>query len=398
MYLTDEEKRMLNGESGYIVQKCMEVLVTLGEIYGAEKMLEIQNVHSPGVSYRVAGDAGLNYVKDASKTGCFRVYTTLNTIGIDSENWEELGFPHDFSIKQMELLDAYKTMGAVSTYTCTPYLTGNVPMPGEHVAWGESSAVAYVNSIIGARTNREGGPSALAAAVTGRVPAYGYHLDQNRKGKYLIEVEMDLATDKDYAVLGYFAGRIAGKEVPVFDGIKKRPRPDSIKALCAAVASSGAVALFHIIGITPEAPTKEAALGKHYETVKFGPEEYKQVVEKFSLQEPAELTVIGCPHCSITEFEEIAKLLNGKKVKSDVWICTSRQVKSLADKMGYTEIIKKAGAQIVCDTCPVLCPTSSKGYRTIATNSAKLAHYTPGLWGVRTGLIELEECLEAATK
>lgn len=397
MYLTDEEKRMLNGEHGYIVQKSMEVLVTLGEIYGAEKMLEVQNVHSPGVSYRVAGDAGLNYVKDASKQGCFKVYTTLNTIGIDSENWEEVGFPRDFSLKQLELLDAYRVMGAASTYTCTPYLVGNIPMYGEHVAWGESSAVAYVNSIAGARTNREGGPSALAAGVTGRVPAYGYHLDHNRKGKYLINVEMELKTDKDFAVLGYFAGRLAGKEVPVFDGIKRRPTPDNIKALCAAVASSGAVALFHIVGITPEAPTKEAILGQHYEAVRFGREDYQKVLEKFSLREPAELTVIGCPHCSITEFEKVARLLSGKKVKSDVWICSSRQIKSLADKMGYTDIIKEAGAQIVCDTCPVLCPTSAKGYKTIATNSAKMAHYTPGLWNVSTALIELEDCIKDAT-
>jgi len=397
MYLTDEEKRMIDGEQGKIVQKCMKVLVTLGEIYGAERMLEINNVHSPGVSYRVAGDAGLSYVKDASLTGCFRVPTTLNTIGIDSENWEEIGFSKDFSCPQIELLKAYRNMGAISTYTCTPYLAGNIPLAGEHVAWGESSAIAFVNSVIGARTNREGGPSALAAAVTGRVPAYGYHLNENRRGKHLIKVEMDLETDTDYAVLGYFAGKIAGREVPVFDGIKRRPTLENLKALSAAVASSGAVALYHIIGVTPEAPTREAIID-HAETFKFGPAEYKTVMDKFTYTGEVDFVVIGCPHCSIVEMEKVARLLEGKKVKSDVWICTSRQVKCLSDKMGFSEIIKTAGAQIVCDTCPVLCPTSSKGYKTIITNSGKLAHYAPGLWNVKTGLLQLEDCIETAVR
>ncbi|NLY75161.1 MAG: DUF521 domain-containing protein [Firmicutes bacterium] len=396
MNLTDEEKRMLDGEYGETVGKCMKILVALGEIYGAEKMIEIHNVHSPGVSYRVAGDAGLNYVKEASEQACFKVLTTLNTIGIDSENWEKVGFPSEFSKKQLELSAAYLKMGAIATNTCTPYLAGNIPLAGEHVAWGESSAIAFVNSVIGARTNREGGPSALAAAVTGRVPAYGYHLTENRRGKYLIRVETDLESDRDYAVLGYYAGQIAGKEVPVFEGIKKRPSLENLKALSAAVASSGAVALYHIIGVTPEAPTTETVIGK-VETFKFGPEEYRQVTDKFNYRGEVDFVVFGCPHTSIQEIRKIAALLDGKKVKSDVWVCTSRQVKHLADKMGYTNVIAKAGVEIICDTCPVLCPTLvDRGYRNLLTNSGKLAHYAPGLWNVQTGLIEMEDCIKAA--
>ncbi|CEP66126.1 Aconitase/3-isopropylmalate dehydratase large subunit, alpha/beta/alpha [Moorella glycerini] len=397
MILTDEEKRMLDGQYGDLVRKSMKILVALGEIYGAEKMLDINNVHSPGVSYRVAGDAGLNFVKDASVAGRFEVPVTLNTIGIDSENWEELGFPRCFALKQLELLQAYHTMGAISTYTCTPYLVGNIPLRGEHVAWGESSAIAFVNSVLGARTNREGGPSALAAGITGKVPAYGYHLDENRKGKYLFKVDIDLKTDRDFAVLGYFAGKIAGTDVPVFEGIKRRPTLENLKALSAAVASSGAVALYHIVGVTPEAPTTEAVIGKQ-EPIRFGKKEYEEVVAKFSLEGDIDFVVTGCPHCSINEVRRVAQLLAGKKVKADFWICTSRQVKTLADKMGYTEIIREAGAQIVCDTCPVLAPTSSKGYKKLVTNSAKLAHYAPGLWNLKTGLIEIEDCVEAAIK
>ena len=396
MYLTDEEKRMLNGEFGDMVGKCMKVLVTLGEIYGAEKMIEIHNVHFPGVSYRVTGDAGLNYVKEASEQVCFRVPATLNTIGIDSENWEKIGFPRDFSEKQLELSAAYHKMGAIATNTCTPYLAGNIPLAGEHVAWGESSAIAFVNSVIGARTNREGGPSALAAAVTGRVPAYGFHLTENRRGKYLIRVEMDLETDRDYAALGYYVGKIAGKDVPVFEGIKKRPTLENLKALSAALASSGAVALYHIVGVTPEAPSADAIIGKA-ETFKFGPQEYRQVTDKFHYEGAVDFVVIGCPHTSIEEIRKVAKLLEGKKTKSDVWICSSRQVKHLADKMGYTKVIEKSGAEIVCDTCPVLCPTLvDRGYHNLLTNSGKLAHYAPGLWNLKTGLIEMEDCIKAA--
>ena len=395
MYLTDEEKRMLDGECGTVVRKSLKILVTLGEIYGAERMITIKNVHSPGVSYRVAGDAGLSFVKDAALEGRCRVPTTLNTIGIDSERWEELGFPKDFSLKQLELLEAYREMGCISTYTCTPYLVGNIPLCGEHVSWGESSAIAFVNSVIGARTNREGGPSALAAALTGRVPAYGLHLNENRRGKFLFRIETELKTDRDFAVLGYFAGRIAGTEVPVFEGLTSYPTLENLKALSAALASSGAVALYHIIGVTPEAPTKEAVIGKT-EAILFGPEQYQEVITKFSLEGEVDFVVIGCPHCSIVELERISQLLFEKKIKADFWVCTSRQVKTLADKMGFTKIIEASGARIVCDTCPVLAPTSIKGYKSLVTNSAKLAHYAPGLWNLKTGLFQIEDCVNAA--
>lgn len=396
MYLTDKEKEMHTGKYGALVQKCMEILVTLGDIYGAERMIEINNVHSPGVSYRVTGDAGLQYVCDASEQGLFCVPTTLNSIGIDSDNWREIGFPEDFSFAQLKLNQAYLKMGALASYTCTPYLTGNIPSAGEHVAWGESSAIIFANSVIGARTNREGGPSALAAAITGRVPAYGYHLDENRKATHLVHVGMPLKTDRDYAVLGYFIGQIVGNKVPVFENITSRPTLENFKALGAALASSGAVALFHVAGYTPEALIKEAVLPKTYETIEFGKNEYQSVVNKFTLDEPADLVVIGCPHCSINELRELALALDGKKIKRNMWICTSKQVLALADRMGYTEKIKKSGATIVLDTCPVLCPTSDKGYRAAITNSGKMAHYIRGLWNMKSSLSQLEDCLAAA--
>ena len=395
MYLTDEEKQMLDGESGELARQCMEILVALGEINGAEKMLRIRNVHSPGVSYRVTGDAGLNYVVDASKLGSFRVPLTLNTIGIDADCWRQIGFPEDFSMKQLALLKAYEEMGAIPLCTCTPYLNGFAPLPGEHVAWGESSAIVYVNSALGARTNREGGPTALAAAVTGRVPVYGYHLDENRAASLCINVEKNVSSNRDFAVLGYYAGTVAGKGVPVFKGLSGCRSVDNLKALSAAVATSGAVALFHIEGVTPDAVAGKVNL-KAEETVNFGEREYRQVADKFNYQGDVDFVVIGCPHCSIGELQQLAALLEGKKIKTDFWACTSRSIKLLSDRMGFTEIIEKAGARVVCDTCPVLSPTSSKGYKTILTDSAKLAHYAPGLWNVETALIQTDQCIAAA--
>jgi predicted aconitase len=397
MNLTAEEQKMLDGGYGQTVQRSMKVLVALGEIYGADHMIPVKNVHSPGVSYRVAGDAGLSYVEDASRDVQFRVPMTLNTIGIDEEAWQSIGFPEDFSAKQIRLIQAYRKMGAIPTNSCTPYLNGNLPMFGEHVAWGESSAVAFVNSVLGARTNREGGPTALAAAITGCVPAYGYHLDENRKGTHLIRVEMELKTDKDFAVLGYFGGKLAGKDVPVFEGITRRPTLEQFKSLGAALASAGAVALYHVVGFTPEAPTRQAVIGDDIPPVVFDQAAYDKVCEKFNQTGPIDFVVLGCPHVSIHEFEEIATLVRGKRLKSGLWVCTSRMVRDLAWRMGFVQDIEAAGGEIVCDTCPVLCCTlTQRGYQTVATNSGKMAHYAPGLWHLQPVLLNTDQCVQAA--
>ncbi|MDR1516233.1 MAG: aconitase X catalytic domain-containing protein [Synergistaceae bacterium] len=397
MRLSDEEQRMLDGVYGEMTRKNMKVLVTLGKIFGAERMIKINNVHTPGVSYRVTGDAGLNYVKEASQSVKFKIPATLNTIGIDYENWENVGFPAEFSNKQMELCECYKKMGAITTNTCTPYFVGSVPSFGEHIAWGESSAIVFANSVLGARTNREGGPTALAAAITGRVPEYGLHLDENRKGTHLIRVEKQPETDKDYAVLGYFAGLLVGQDIPVFEGIKSRPSIENLKALGAALASSGAAALFHMIGITPEASRKSDVVRSNVDAVMFGQDEHDRVCEKFYLTGAIDFVVLGCPHTSIIEIRDIAKMIAGKKIKTGLWVCASRQVKSLADTMGYSKMITDAGGEIICDTCPVLCATlTERKYQTVATNSGKMAHYAPGLWNMQPLLLDTSDCIKSA--
>ncbi len=396
MKLTNQEQAMLDGREGPLVQKCMKVLVTLGDIYGAEKMIPIKSVHAPGVSYRVAGDAGLGYVKDASEQGKFKIPMTLNTTGIDCFDTQSLLFDPEFCEGQFALNDAYETMGAVPTYTCTPYVVGGCPSFGEHVAWGESSAIIYVNSVIGARTNREGGPTALAAAVCGCVPAYGYHLDENRKATHLVEVDYDLKTDRDFAVMGYYVGKKVGTKVPCFVGISAPPVVEQYKALGAALASSGGIALYHVEGHTPEAPTREKILRSDYEVIYFGSKEYQEVEQFFTLKEPADLVVIGCPHCTINEVKAVADAVSGKQIKVETWVCLSHQVYALAERMGLVQIIQDAGVTFVRDTCPILCPTSPKGFKGVATNSGKLAHYIRGLWNMDSELVQLEECMRIA--
>jgi predicted aconitase len=192
--LNEREKKMLNGEEGYPIQKAMQILVQLGDIYGAKKMIPVNKVHMPGASVVVAGEAGTKLTeKMVENGGSFQAFTTLNTGAVDLDNWKELGYSEETYNFQVRLTTAYRKLGAIPCHTCTPYLIGHMPRLGEHVAWGESSAIAFVNSVLGARTNREGGPSALAAAITGLVPEYGYHLQENRYGHILVNVETQLS-------------------------------------------------------------------------------------------------------------------------------------------------------------------------------------------------------------
>jgi len=245
MQLTPEEQDMYDGKYGIAVEKSMEILVALGDIYGAGKMVDITSAQIAGVSYKTIGDAGLEYLEELASTGVkVRVPSTLNPAGIDLVKWKELNFPADFADKQLKIIEAYSKMGISTTCTCTPYLVGNVPALGSHIAWSESSAVAYANSVLGARTNREGGPGALAAAICGKTAEYGYHLDENRKANYIFEVETQLK-GIDYGALGYLVGKIVGDGVPYFK-LKNTPSINELKSLGAALASSGAVALYHV--------------------------------------------------------------------------------------------------------------------------------------------------------
>lgn len=407
MILSDYEKQVLDGKDGYPAQKSMQILVQLGEIYGAKRMIPVSRVHMAGSSIVVAGQAGLKFVeKMVSLGGCFKVFTTLNTGAVDLERWEELGYCRETWVQQTRLTKAYEALGAVACHTCTPYLIGGQPHFGEHVAWGESSAIAFVNSVLGGRTNREGGPSGLAAALTGVVPDYGYHLQENRYGHVQVNVETDLADITDYGTLGYWTGTKIASKIPVFTGIPKSATNDQLKMLAAALASSGSVALFHVVGVTPEASDLATAFGgrKPGQVMTFDKRALIDTEKLLNKQQDQKvsLVAIGCPHASIEEIEVIARELDGRALSPgvDLWITVAQPIKAFAERCGYAQTIEKAGGKLVTDTCPILSPmvevASRKSYQAIATNSAKLAHYAPGQWGMPTYYGSLEKCLKAA--
>ena len=375
MHLTKEEEKILDGEDGEVSERLFRLLVRLGDIYGAEKMIPVGSVQVAGVSYKSIGDPGLAFLEDmASKGAKVKVLTYLNPAGMDIENWEKLGFPEDFAKNQIRVMDAFKNMGIVVTSTCTPYLAGNLPRFREHIAWSESSAVSFSNSVIGARTNREGGPSALAAAICGRTPNYGLHLWEKRQPNVKIQVDVDLNFTSDFGALGYFVGENVKNKIPYFTGMKDA-NTDQLKALGAAMAASGAVALYHVKNLTPEADLVEK---DGLETINVSKKELDETYEKLNSGKDPDIVILGCPHASLREISTLANKLKGKRLKKPIWICTSRMMKEAADRMGFTETIEKAGGSIVADTCMVVSPIERMGYKTTGVNSGKAANYLPG--------------------
>ena len=391
MHLTKDEEKILNGEKGEVMERLFRLLVRLGDIYGADKMIPVGSVQVAGVSYKSIGDPGTEFLEDmASKGAKVKVLTYLNPAGMDLENWKEYGFPEDFAKNQLRIMDAFRRMGIVVTSTCTPYLAGNLPRFREHIAWSESSAVSFSNSVIGARTNREGGPSALAAAICGVTPNYGLHLWEKRQPTVKIQVDIDLNFNSDFGALGWYVGKQVKNKIPYFIGIKNA-NTDQLKALGAAMAASGAVALYHVENLTPEADLVDK---KDLETVSVGKTEIKETYNKLNTGKEPDIVIFGCPHASLREISAVADKLEGKQLKKPVWICTSRMVKEAAERMGYNEIITKAGGSIVADTCMVVSPIEKMGYKTTGVNSGKAANYLPGFCKQEVCFANIDDLVE----
>ena len=313
MYLTKEEQRMLDGEEGYAVRKSMEILVALGNIFGAERLIKVGSVQVAGVSYHNLGDAGLEFLNELAKDGRVKVTTTLNPAGMDLENWKQLGISEEFAQKQNLVIEAFDKMGILISCTCTPYLIGNLPRYGEHIAWSESSAVTFANSVLGARTNREGGPSALAAAFVGKTPSYGLHLDENRVPDVQVKVNATLSKLSDWGALGYAIGKKAENKIPYITGIKDAD-VDELKSFCASVVTYGTKPLFYMKGITPGADSQIAP----NDIITIEEKDLKNAYDNINDEvSDIELVCVGCPHCSIKEIAQIADLVKGKKVATN---------------------------------------------------------------------------------
>ena len=390
MYLSQEEEKMCNGEYGETIRKSMDILVALGDIYGATKFVDITSAQVSGVSYKTIGEAGLEYLQDLATDdkGVSSIPATLNPAGTDLDNWETFGFPQEFASKQNDIVDAYGALGITKTCTCTPYLIGNVPRFRDHISWSESSAVAYVNSVIGARTNREGGPGALAAAIVGKTPFYGYHLEENRKATLSVDVQTSLK-GADFGALGYIVGQIVNDGIPYFK-LDNIPDNNNLKSLGAALASSGAVAMYHVEDITPEYEIAEP--NNVNEKISISREDIDQTKEKLSTSsEDADLVCLGCPHASLEEIKDVANIVKGKTIKNTLWVCTSVNVKAASDRMGYTKIIENAGGHIVCDTCMVVAPIEEMGFKIVGVNSAKAANDVPSMCGLQVKYGDVED-------
>ncbi|WP_323737071.1 aconitase X catalytic domain-containing protein [Methanosphaera sp. ISO3-F5] len=380
MQLTKYEEDMYNGEYGEGKAECMEILVSLGKIYDAEKMIPITSAQVSGVSYKTIGDAGLDFVVDLGQKADVELETMLNPAGVDIENWEELGFSKEFTDKQIDIIRGYESIGVMSTCTCTPYLIGNTPLLNDHVSWSESSAVCYVNSVIGARSNREGGPSALLAAIVGRTPYYGNHILENRKADMIFDVDYNFTNEAEIGALGYYVGQIVNDKKPYFKLNNSLSR-NNLKSLGAALASSGAVSLYHVENVTPEADfAKNHDSFSELEVIDVDESMVKDSIDNLSTTDKIpDLVSLGCPHASITEIQKVASLLKGKKLNKDLWICTSKAIKSISEQCGYLDIIEAAGGKVVSDTCMVVAPIEELDYEVIGVNSAKAANYVPNM-------------------
>lgn len=392
MYLTKQEQKMLDGAEGYSVRKSMEILVALGEIYGAKSLIKIGSVQVSGVSYNNLGDAGLEFLDELAKDGKVRVLTTLNPAGMDLENWRNLGISPEFAEKQNLIIKAFEKMGILVSCTCTPYLIGNLPLFGEHIAWSESSAVTFANSVIGAKTNKEGGPSALAAAFVGKTPCYGLHMDENRVPDVHVEVKAEFTKLSDWGALGYAVGKMAENKIPYITGIKTADL-DELKSFCASVVTYGAKPMFYIKGITPASEQQTIPNSK----VTIEQTDIKNAYGNINDQvSDIELVCVGCPHCSINEIAKVAELVECKKVAggTEFWVATSRTAKQLADKRGYTQIIEAAGGKFACDTCMAVAPLKGR-FKSLATTSAKGCFYSRQNL-MKTKMGSIEECVQAA--
>ncbi len=352
----------------------MELLVALGEIYGADRLIGITSAHVSGASYKIIGDAGLEFLEDFSQTAHIRVRTTVNPVGMDLASWREIGIPEDFASKQARIVAAYRRMGVEETWSCIPYQVGNRPDVGEHVAWAESSASIFANSVLGARTNREGGPSALAAAVTGWTPNYGLHLEENRKATARIVLRTKL-NGYEYSLLGHHLGGLLGSGVPFIEGLDGTE--DELKALGAALATSSSIDMFHVKGLTPEWKAGDSPGLDVYDITLDDLEEAKA---DLLTTKDYELIAFGCPQLSEKELGEVARLMETYRPRVPVWAFTSRCIASKAE--GVVRRIREAGGHVVLDTCPEVMPLELVA-RDVGAASAKAAVYLPSLSGQR---------------
>ncbi len=398
---------MAAGEMGPAVQLAMSVVSRMAAIVDAPRLLDVTHAHIDSSIY--VGDAGLEFAERLASLGArVAVPSSLNVSGVDEHHWQEWPVPPDWAGKAHRQMVAYRSMGCTETWTCAPYQTEARPSFGQQIAWGESNAIVFANSVVGARTERYPDLFDICAAITGRVPYVGLHTDEGRLGQVLVElhgVPASLqARDEFYPVLGFLLGRLAEDRIPVVDGLTVRPTDDQLKALGAAAASSGSVALFHLVGITPEAPTRDAAFGGRAPEVihRVDLAALNETRRQLSTVDGAEvdLVLLGSPHFSIEEFRQLAPLVRGRRKADRVefLVTTSRMMRELAAGSGVLQDLESFGGRLTVDTCVLATPMLPPSVKTIMTNSGKYAYYVPGLLNRAITYGSLADCVESAVR
>ena len=415
MQLTSEENAMLDGAQGRARQRAMELLVRYGEALGAERLVETNNVATTvapsGPLIRPYATRGMDHVfsefnldsDEVVGTPPMAAHTCQLIQGIDESLPEMREAAPEAVPLQRQGEEFFGRRGVTMHSTCTPYQLGTIPVFGEHCAWMESSAVVYCNAVLGARTNTEGRESTGAASITRRIPYWGYHLPENRYGTHLIDVEHSTESMMDWGLLGYWLGEAVEEDIPVLRGALHRPALESLKHFGAAAASSGGVEMYHIIGVTPEAPSLDAAFGGRAPraALRYTAADRRRAYENLNTSASTgevDFIMLGCPHNSAAQVAEVARLLEGRRISANtqLWVFTPRALREVAEHSGHAAIIRAAGGQVVSDTCPAISRIMPKGTRVVATDSAKQAHYLPAITGVETWFGSLADCVRAA--
>ena len=402
--LTSRDQAMLNGEMGAATQMAMRILVTMSQVYGAPRLLDIESAHIDGCLYH--GFSGLEFARKLLAGGAKVVVpTTLNVGAVDLLHPEHFRGDAETGRHAKELMQAYVQMGCQPIFTCAPYQATQRPSFGAQIAWAESNAIVFANSVLGARTNRYGDFIDICAAITGRAPAVGLHLTENRRGQLLYRLEDIpdhlLHEDVIYPVLGYLIGERSGSKIPVIEGLLPTTTEDQLKALGAASASSGAVALFHAIGVTPEAATLANAFQnqKPEQIIPVTLTDLQATLTKLGTAPDGKIDVValGSPHYSLDEFEQLMPLLERYPPHPDVEfvVSTQRSVYVELAERSWRKLLKNAGVKLVVDTCVVVTPIIKVKTGVLMTNSGKYAHYSPGNIGLQVVFGSLEECVRS---
>lgn len=361
------------------MKKALELLSALGKIHHAKRLIRVSSAQVSGVSYKTIGDSGIEFLRELAGSGAkARIPATLNPAGVEFGSHSQLEFPDFFVEKQREIVKLYTDMGVLPSCTCTPYYGGNLPRLGESVAWAESSAVIYANSVLGARSNRESALSALAAAIVGKIPRYGLHLEENRAPTFVVDVAAPMLSEADFAALGYYVGqRFEG--VPYFR-VRRKPRGEELKTLGAALAT-GKVSMFHCHRVTPEASLYST---EGLEVVEITPEQISETYRQLNSTQDVDIVAVGCPHSSIQEVREVIEA----DPKREVWVFTSRHIKEL-----FKDRVENQNIKLISDTCMVVAPLEEMGIKSIGVNSAKAAFYSSHLSNLKVRFDSLENLL-----